>query len=263
MLLPLPIWSILPLSAIMATPTPSIPRKKVAIIGSGAAGIGALWALNRSSHDVYLYEAADRLGGHTNTVEFKHEKYRTAVDTGFIALNTATSRRSALCPSPHILSWRSPANFIAFLKAINIPSLPTEMSFGVTRDRGRFEWAGPSLSAVFAQRSNLLSARMWRMLFDIVRFNQFALDLLRLGHKTGRHINGNSEPHAELQETIEQYLEREGYSNAFRHDYLIPLIAAVWGTSANTSSLDLPAVTLVRFMWVWICTNRNSFADHT
>jgi len=68
------------------------PRKKVAVVGSGSAGIAALWALNRSPHDVYLYEAANRLGGHTNTVEFTKGKYSTLVDTGFIVMNTATYR---------------------------------------------------------------------------------------------------------------------------------------------------------------------------
>lgn len=67
-------------------------RKKVAIIGSGCAGLGALWALNRTHHDVYLYEAAERLGGHTNTVEYKKGKFKTMVDTGFIVMNTATYR---------------------------------------------------------------------------------------------------------------------------------------------------------------------------
>jgi predicted NAD/FAD-binding protein len=71
-------------------------RKKVAIVGSGCAGIAALWALNRSHHDVYIYEAADRLGGHTNTVEWKKEKYKTAVDTGFIVMNAATYRKSVM-----------------------------------------------------------------------------------------------------------------------------------------------------------------------
>jgi predicted NAD/FAD-binding protein len=69
-----------------------VPRKKVAIIGSGSAGIGALWALNRTHHDVYMYEASDRLGGHANTVEFKNGRYKTLVDTGFMAFNTATYR---------------------------------------------------------------------------------------------------------------------------------------------------------------------------
>ena len=69
-----------------------VPRKKVAIVGSGCSGIAALWALNRSHHDVYLYEAESRLGGHTNTVRWKKGKYSTQVDTGFIVMNAATYR---------------------------------------------------------------------------------------------------------------------------------------------------------------------------
>ncbi|CCF43661.1 FAD dependent oxidoreductase [Colletotrichum higginsianum] len=71
-------------------------RKKVAVVGSGSAGIAALWALNRSYHDVYMYEASSRLGGHTNTVTWKNGKYETSVDTGFIVLNTATYREFSL-----------------------------------------------------------------------------------------------------------------------------------------------------------------------
>lgn len=77
--------------------TERFPRKKVAIIGSGCAGIGALWALNRTHHDVYIYEAADRLGGHTNTVKYPHNGKTTPVDTGFIVLNTATYRMLSIC----------------------------------------------------------------------------------------------------------------------------------------------------------------------
>ena len=69
-------------------------RKKVAIVGSGCSGIGALWALKTSTdHEVHLFEANDRLGGHTNTVVFENEKgQKTNVDTGFIVMNTATYR---------------------------------------------------------------------------------------------------------------------------------------------------------------------------
>ncbi|EKD15304.1 uncharacterized protein L3040_001672 [Drepanopeziza brunnea f. sp. 'multigermtubi'] len=217
-----------------------VPRKKVAIIGSGSAGIGALWALNRTHHDVYLYEAADRLGGHSNTVEFHNGKFKTLVDTGFIVLNTATY-----------------PNFINFLNAVHVPTVPTEMTFGVSRDDGLFEWAGTSLAAVFAQRRNLLSPRVWRMIFDIIRFNQFALDLLQaeerseeyVAGKENGHSNGNGWHHAEKQETIGEYLDREGYSDAFKDDYLIPMTAAVWSTSPDKCTLEFPAVTLVRFMW--------------
>lgn len=76
----------------MSSSTNWVPRKKVAIVGSGSAGIAALWALNRTHHDAYIYEAADRLGGHTNTAEWKQGKFKTLVDTGFIVFNTETYR---------------------------------------------------------------------------------------------------------------------------------------------------------------------------
>lgn len=111
------------------------------------------------------------------------------------------------------------------------------MTFSVSRDKGLFEWAGSSLSSVFCQRSNLFSPRMWRMIFDILRFNQFALDLLR----TDRTDN-------QPEESLGSYLDREGYSDAFRDDYLIPMTAAVWSTSPDKCSLEFPAATLVRFL---------------
>ncbi|KAI8239462.1 hypothetical protein K4K55_001803 [Colletotrichum sp. SAR 10_96] len=207
-------------------------RKKVAVVGSGCAGIAALWALNRSYHDVYMYEAASRLGGHTNTVTWKNGKYETRVDTGFIVLNAATY-----------------PNFINFLKRVKVDTVSTEMTFGVTRDHGLFEWAGTSLDALFSQRKNIFSLRMWRMIFDIIRFNQFALDLLMADDENdAAAMNGYSKG-ARREETIGEYLDREGYSDAFRDDYLIPMTAAVWSTSPDKCTLDFPAVTLVRFMW--------------
>lgn len=113
------------------------------------------------------------------------------------------------------------------------------MTFGVSRDHGLFEWAGTSLDAVFCQRRNLWSPRMWRMIFDIVRFNQFALDVL---------INSGS--WLQEGETIGKYLARQGYSDAFRDEYLIPMTAAVWSTSPNKCSLEFPAITLIRFLFV-------------
>lgn len=73
-------------------------RKKVAVVGSGCTGIGALWALKSTDHEVHLYEADDRLGGHTNTVTFEHDGHTTNVDTGFIVMNSATYRSQLLRP---------------------------------------------------------------------------------------------------------------------------------------------------------------------
>lgn len=76
-------------------------QKRVAIVGSGCSGIGALWALKSTEHEVHLYEASSRWGGHTNTVTFRGpEGQSTNVDTGFIVLNTATYRQSNRYDSP-------------------------------------------------------------------------------------------------------------------------------------------------------------------
>ncbi|PSS00526.1 amine oxidase [Coniella lustricola] len=224
----------------MSRPINLRTRKKVAVIGSGCAGIAALWALNRTAHDVYLYEAADRLGGHTNTVEWKSGKYTTQVDTGFIVMNEATY-----------------PNFINFLQKVKVATVPTAMTFSVSRDHGLFEWAGTSLGALFCQRRRIFSLRMWRMIFDIIRFNQFALDLLiedASGHGASPQINGNGQHSAKYSHfidemTIGEYLDKEGYSEAFRDDYLIPMTAAVWSTKPDKCTLEFPAVTLVRFLW--------------
>jgi predicted NAD/FAD-binding protein len=125
------------------------------------------------------------------------------------------------------------------------------MTFGVSRDAGDFEWAGTSLSGVFAQEENFFKPRMWRLIFDIVRFNQFAVDLLRDeendANPANASKNGTKPPPRE--ESIGEYLDREGYSQTFRDDYLIPMTAAVWSTSPDKASLHFPAITLVRFMW--------------
>ena len=40
-----------------------MPRKRIAIVGSGCSGLGALWALKNTDHEVHLFEADARLGG--------------------------------------------------------------------------------------------------------------------------------------------------------------------------------------------------------
>ncbi|KAK7189303.1 amine oxidase [Paraphaeosphaeria sporulosa] len=198
-------------------------RKRIAIVGSGISALSTLWTLRNTPHDVTLFEKADRLGGHTNTATWTsplNALETTPVDTGFIVLNVATY-----------------PNFIAFLKELGVKTIASEMTFGVSRDNGAFEWSGTSLGALFAQRGNTLRPSFWRMIFDIVRFNMFSLDLL----------SSPAAPSNDL--TIGEYLEREGYSDAFRDDYLIPMTACVWSTGPDKCALEFPALTLVRFMW--------------
>ena len=95
---------------------------------------------------------------------------------------------------------------------------------------------------------------MWQMIFDIIRFNQFALDLLSEEDESEIDISGanGSAKHVgkpAQQRSIGEYLDQEGYSEAFRNDYLIPMTASVWSTSPDKASLEFPAITLIRFMW--------------
>lgn len=210
-------------------------RTKVAIVGSGCAGIGAAWALKDTGYDVHLFEKSAKLGGHTNTQPWKVGKETANVDTGFIVLNEVTY-----------------PNFIRFLEEVGIEPTLTEMTFGVSRDHGVFEWSGEP-RGIFAQRRNLFRPEHWRMIFDIVRFNQFALDILAEAEDHDDEDDENEaspKPPSPLATmSIGEYLDREGYSQSFRDDYLIPMTAAVWSTSPDKCSLDFPAQTLIRFMW--------------
>ncbi|KAI5452649.1 hypothetical protein NCC49_000398 [Naganishia albida] len=223
---------------------------RIAIVGSGVAGLAATWALNEhSDHLVNLYESADYVGGHAHTVEFKREgKEPCDVDSGFIVFNPPTY-----------------PNFLAFLKHKGVEYLPTTMTFSVTRDLGNFEWAGEGLTGVFCQAKNLLNPRMYRMLLDVFRFNLFGLDLVteaKAQKKAGAAENGNGHPTSEKtgqtkmmdvdeaeesEISIGEYLEKEGYGEGFKEDYLLPMTAAIWSTPADKCALDFPARTLVRF----------------
>ncbi|KAH9999630.1 hypothetical protein BJV74DRAFT_944710 [Russula compacta] len=196
---------------------------RVAVVGSGVTGLAATWLLNEySAHEVHLYEADDRPGGHANTVHVARPgKEPVDVDTGFIVFNPPTY-----------------PNFLRFLElhSREVEVIKTQMTFSVSRDAGAFEWAGDGLRSVFCQPRRVLDLGMWRMLFDIVRFNACAVRVL-------------SDDADADDLSIGEYLQREGYSPQFRDDYLIPMTAAVWSTPPDVCAVDFPAKTLIRFMY--------------
>lgn len=208
-------------------------RKKIAIVGTGCAGLGAAWALKDSDYDVHIFEKGETLGGHTSTKIWHHGDQEVPVDTGFIVMNAATY-----------------PNFLRFLKEVGVDTIETEMTFGVSRDHGAFEWSGET-RGIFAQKRNLFRPRHWRMIFDIVRFNQFALDVLAEDDEGGiRRLGFSAKDRKRVAEmSIGDYLDQEGYSQGFRDDYLIPMTAAVWSTSPDKASLEFPVRTLIRFFY--------------
>jgi predicted NAD/FAD-binding protein len=187
---------------------------RIAIIGTGIAGLGAAWALSRQ-HDIQVYEQAAYIGGHSNTVEIDYDGKRIPVDTGFIVYNTVTY-----------------PNLIALFEHLGVPTEESDMSFSVQRDGGRLEWAGTDLGTIFAQRRNAFRPRFLRMLAQIVRFGRQAPDDLAAGRLRGV--------------SLADYLDQGGYGAGFRDDYLLPMGACIW-SSSNLRMLDFPAETFVRF----------------
>jgi predicted NAD/FAD-binding protein len=185
---------------------------KIAVVGSGVAGLVSAHTLARQ-HEVVLFEAESRLGGHTHTVDVPAQGGPVPVDTGFIVFNARTY-----------------PNFVRWIGTLGVSYQPSDMSFSVRSDRRNFEYGSASLNALFAQRRHLFSPRFHRLWRDILRFYREARQLL----EPGREIR------------LEDYLREHGYSDAFVDDHLLPLVGAVW-SSNRTGAREFPARFLVRF----------------
>jgi predicted NAD/FAD-binding protein len=185
---------------------------KIAIVGSGVSGLVAAHLLS-PRHDVVLFEADARVGGHVHTVDVEGAGGITAVDTGFIVFNRRTY------PS-----------FVRLLDRLGVEVQESEMSFGVRSDARDLEYSGSGLRGLYAQPANAASPRFHRMVADIFRFFREARELLEEG------------PEVELL----PWLEARGYSRAFIEDHLLPMVGAVW-SSSRQGVKGFPARFLARF----------------
>jgi predicted NAD/FAD-binding protein len=211
-----------------AAPAPRAPR--IAIIGSGIAGLATAHALQGQAH-LTLFEAGDYFGGHTHTVDMtlpgaNGQPVTFGVDTGFLVLNERTY--------PHLL---------ALLDTLNVPVAKSDMSFSVQAPGGApgggtLEWSGSSLSTVFAQRRNLGNRRFWRMLADIVRFNRITTRLAEQDADLGAH--------SPLLQPLGDFLREQGFSDEFRDWYFLPMMGCIWSCPTD-QMLAFPVATMVRF----------------
>jgi predicted NAD/FAD-binding protein len=185
---------------------------RIAVIGAGVSGLVAAYRL-QAQHEVVLFEADPRLGGHAHTVDVEEDGRTVAMDTGFLVFNPRTYPK-----------------FIALLEELGVAWADSDMSLSVRSDARDFEYNCRDLGALYVQRKNLLSPRFHRMVWDVLRFHREAPRLLESDDET----------------PLDAWLAREGYSRAFAEDHLGPLVRAVWSASPEVAA-EFPARFLVRF----------------
>ncbi|MEX0338294.1 MAG: NAD(P)/FAD-dependent oxidoreductase, partial [Arenibacterium sp.] len=185
--------------------------RRIAVIGGGISGMGAANML-ADTQQVTLFEAEPRLGGHARTV-MAGRYGDQPVDTGFIVFNYVNY--------PHLVS---------LFDKLDVPVEKSSMTFGVSIDGGRLEYALTSLNALFAQRRNALRPGFQRMVRDIFRFNAKAA--AAVAAKPGLTIGG--------------LLLELNLGDWFRDYYLLPFSGAIWSTPKE-KILDFPAHAMIRF----------------
>jgi predicted NAD/FAD-binding protein len=186
---------------------------RIAIAGAGVSGLVAAHLLH-PEHEVTVFEAGARVGGHTNTVTVETETGTHHVDTGFIVFND-----------------RNYPRFERLLERLHVASQPSRMTFSVSDEAGDFEYNGSSPNGLFAKRAHLVTPWFHRMVADLVRFNHEARALI-----TSRQDSPS----------LRAWLEQHGYSTAFVERLIVPQAAAVW--SADPDQLHrFPARFLAEF----------------
>ena len=188
---------------------------KIAVVGAGISGLAAAYRLSRC-HEVRLFEADRRLGGHAHTVDVEENGRRLAVDTGFLVFN-----------KPNY------PNLCRLFDELGVKSRHADMSFSVHCERSGLEYNGRDLNRLFVQRSNILSLGHWRMLAGILHFHRLAPAQLRAGLPDTV--------------TVRDYVATHRFPREFADCYLVPLGASLWSCDARRF-LDFPMRFVIEFL---------------
>lgn len=195
-------------------------RPRVAIIGTGIAGLSAAWGVKEVAN-LTLFESDHRPGGHSNTVSIAEEGRSIPIDTGFIVFNKITY--------PHLCR---------LFKELRVAIKPSEMSLSVQHIASGLEYNGMGLRKLFAQRRNLANPRFFLLIAEVMRF-------FRVGRQWLRNEASGDTSH-EAEENLSAFCKTHGFGNDFLDLYLVPMSSAVWSTEPGRI-LDFPAATLLHF----------------
>ncbi|MFZ8864338.1 MAG: NAD(P)/FAD-dependent oxidoreductase [Rickettsiales bacterium] len=190
---------------------------KIAIIGSGISGLSLTYLLDKK-YDVTLFEESNYIGGHANTATIKYKDKNIAVDTGFIVFN-----------------FKTYPNLKAFFALLKVEISKSNMSFGIKNLDNNFEYSGNNLASIFAQKKNLLKPKFYKMLFDIIRFNQRAIKFVE-------------DPNQNTNLTLAKLIKKWNLGDYFQEYYLLPMAAAIWSCPLKLMK-NYPAKTFLQFFY--------------
>jgi uncharacterized protein len=188
--------------------------ERMAIIGTGISGLGCAYFL-QNRYQLTVYEKADYIGGHTNTLRIDEEAGSVPIDTGFMTYNQVTY-----------------PNLTRLFSELGVASRSSSMSFSVQHLPAALEFCGSSLNHLFGQRRNLFKPQFWKMLLQINRFNKEAWAAVQAPRDQYLSLG--------------EYVAKHNYGQQFLDYYLLPMSCAVW-SSPPDRMLQFPAMTLLRF----------------
>lgn len=214
--------------------------RRVAVIGSGVAGLTAAYVLNQRDN-VTLFEADSRLGGHAHTHDVPQADGPVlGVDTGFIVHNERTY-----------------PTLLRLFAELGVETQDSEMSMSVRCDGCGLEYAGARAKGrgIIPRPSTLLRGRYLLMLLEVTRFHRRARALLAAepdggpGTDASRHedASGHENVSAEPELTLGEFLAREKFSSYFISHFMTPVVSAVWSCDPTTA-LAYPARYLFTFL---------------
>ena len=208
----------------------SIPDgRRVAVIGSGVAGLTAAYVLNQRDH-VTVFEADARLGGHAHTHDVRQADGSVlGIDTGFIVHNNRTY-----------------PTLLRLFKELGVQTQESEMSMSIRCDGCGLEYAGARAGArgIIPRPSTLLRDRYLLMLLEVTRFYRRARALLAEADAAASNP-GTGADAPEL--TLGEFLDREKFSSYFIVHFMTPVVSAVWSCDPTTA-LAYPARYLFTFL---------------